>query len=62
MTDGQRGWIDGTCLACGSDVIEKADATGHKDYMNRCVNDSCENNHWHSCCDDEELEYYRHFR
>ena len=62
MTDEQMEWVDGTCLACGSVVIEKADAIGRKDYMNMCTNNLCENNHWHSCYDDEELEYYSHVR
>jgi hypothetical protein len=54
-------WHDGTCMACGSDVIEMPD-TGDKDYMNMCTNRNCEHFYWHQCDDCEMLNYYTHSR
>lgn len=61
MGDESEGsWADGTCKTCGGAVIEKPDMIGRKDYMNKCTSEECPNNEWHSCYDDEQLEYYDH--
>ena len=62
-------WFDGTCKLCGHAVYETGcrNEDGEAleqlaDYKNACSNESCKENYWHYCVDQEELDYYEHKR
>jgi hypothetical protein len=55
-------WLDGICKSCGYPVIERSGLDLDKDYANTCTNQACEHAYWHSCFDDEFLDYYDHGR